>query len=87
MIKEVSRRELGAQLGRLAISAELSVVSVSFITGASRTAIYNWYKGSGVTNAYKPIVKQLIKILRTSSKEQLVELKNNPVLVYKNLTL
>lgn len=56
---------LGARLGRLAINKGLSVQQVATKTGASRTTIYSWFAGGGVTNAYKTAVEQLISELRT----------------------
>lgn len=56
---------LGVRLGRLAVRKQLSVQDIAAKTGASRTTIYSWFAGRGVTNAYKRTVEDLIQELRT----------------------
>jgi hypothetical protein len=58
-------KTLGVRLGRLAVRNKLSVQDLALRTGASRTTIYSWFAGKGVTNAYKRTVEDLIKELRT----------------------
>lgn len=55
---------LGVRLGRLAVRHKLSVQEIAARTGASRTTIYNWFAGRGVTNAYCPAVEELIAELK-----------------------
>jgi len=56
---------LGVRLGRLAVRKKVSVHEVALRTGASRTTIYNWFAGRGVTKAYRAAVQELIAELRT----------------------
>jgi DNA invertase Pin-like site-specific DNA recombinase len=56
---------LGVRLGRLAIRKQVSVQAIAEKTGASRTTVYNWFSGGGVTNAYKDRVLALIQELQT----------------------
>lgn len=72
-----SPKELGARLGKLAVNKGLSVIQIALLTGASRTTVYSWFAGNGVTNAYKYVVKELIKTLQHGSTEQIMELKNS----------
>ena len=65
-------KTLGNQLGRWAISLDLSVIKVSKATGATRQTIYNWYAGGVVTYAYRKNVRALLDILRTSQNEEQV---------------
>lgn len=59
-------RTLGVRLGRLAIQKRMSVQDIAHKTGASRTTIYNWFAGRGVTNAYKDRVQALIVELQNA---------------------
>ncbi len=70
-----AHKTLGARLARQAISKGLSVQQIALLTGASRSTVYSWFAGRGVTNAYRPIVNILIRRLRDGSKEQIMELK------------
>lgn len=65
----------GSKLGKLAVAKGLSVNQIALITGASRSTVYSWFSGKGVTNAYRPIVQVLINRLRTGTKEQIMELQ------------
>lgn len=56
---------LGVRLGRLAVRKKVSVQEIATKTGASRTTVYNWFAGGGVTNAYKDRVLALIQELQT----------------------
>lgn len=56
---------LGVRLGRAAMRSKTSVQDIAALTGASRSTIYSWFAGKGVTNAYKRTVEDLIKTLRT----------------------
>lgn len=61
---------LGTQLARAAIGAGLSVVDIAKATGATRTTVYSWYSGKGVTNAYRARVTRLIlKLTKAETKE------------------
>lgn len=55
---------LGVRLGKLAIRKKLSVQDIAARTGASRTTIYSWFAGRGITNAYRKTVAALIEELR-----------------------
>lgn len=57
---------LGVRLGRLAIRKKVSVQEIAAKTGASRTTVYNWFSGGGVTNAYKDRVQALITELQNT---------------------
>lgn len=59
-------RTLGVRLGRLAIRKRISVQEIAAKTGASRTTVYNWFSGGGVTNAYKASVQALIQELQNA---------------------
>jgi hypothetical protein len=59
-----SKAPLGVQLGKLAVKSDYSVVRIAAYTGASRTTIYSWFAGKGVTNAYKASVSRLITELK-----------------------
>lgn len=74
-IVRTAHRTLGVRLAKLAIIKGLSVQQIALLTGASRTTVYSWFAGRGVTNAYRPIVNILIRRLRDGSKEQIMELK------------
>jgi len=69
---KLAAKTLGSQLGRLAIKKNLSVQQVAQITGASRTTVYSWFAGKGITNAYRHTVADLINKLRVSSVENLM---------------
>lgn len=69
---KLTAKTLGSQLGRLAIKKSLSVQQVAQITGASRTTVYSWFAGKGITNAYRATVADLINKLRVSSVENLM---------------
>ena len=69
---KLAAKTLGRQLGRLAIKKKLSVQQIALITGASRTTVYSWFAGKGITNAYRRPVADLINKLRVSSVEQLM---------------
>ena len=64
-VKTIPAKTIGARLARLAMKHELSVVDIAKRTGASRTTVYNWFLGSGVSNAYLPRVEHLVGELRT----------------------
>lgn len=69
---KLAAKTLGSQLGRLAIRKKLSVQAIAQMTGASRTTVYSWFAGKGITNAYRRPVADLINKLRTSSVEQVM---------------
>lgn len=69
---KLTAKTLGSQLGRLAIKKNLSVQNIAQITGASRTTVYSWFAGKGITNAYRHTVADLINKLRVSSVENLM---------------
>lgn len=58
------------------MSKGLSVQQIALLTGASRSTIYNWFAGNGVTNAYRVSVLELTRTLRNGSKETIMQLKN-----------
>lgn len=49
----------------MAVRKKVSVQEIATKTGASRTTVYNWFAGGGVTNAYKDRVLALIQELQT----------------------
>lgn len=55
---------LGVKLGRLAVQKDVSVQDIATRTGASRTTVYSWFSGRGVTNAYQKTVTELIAALK-----------------------
>jgi len=55
---------LGVRLAKLAIKRDFSVIDIARKTGASRTTVYSWFAGRGVTNAYKTAVTNLISELK-----------------------
>lgn len=55
---------MGVRLGRLALRRRVSVQEIAERTGASRTTVYSWFAGRGITNAYRKPVEALIKELR-----------------------
>ena len=55
---------LGVRLAKLAVKHDFSVIKIAAYTGASRTTVYSWFAGRGVTNAYKPAVTKLIAELK-----------------------
>ena len=55
---------LGVSLARLCLRKSVSVSEVAKMTGASRTTVYSWFAGRGITNAYKRTVEDLIQTLR-----------------------
>lgn len=57
------KRNLGNQLGRMAVDLDLSVSRIAKATGASRQTVYNWMSGGDVLTPYKPAVERLISIL------------------------
>lgn len=59
-------RNLGNTLGRLAVAIDFSVLRIAKATGASRQTVYNWLSGGEVIVPYRPLVEQLINILRTA---------------------
>ena len=63
---QTAPRTLGVCLGRLAIRKKVSVQEIATKTGASRTTVYNWFSGGGVTNAYKERVQALIQELKSA---------------------
>ena len=74
---KVTSKELGARLGKLAVSKGLSVLQIARLTGASRTTVYSWFAGRGVTNSYRYVVKELIKTLQHGSTEQIMKIKQH----------
>lgn len=74
MAKQASQTQ-GMRLAKLSVTKGLSVQQIALITGASRTTVYNWFSGKGVTNAYRAHVQALINKLRTGTAEQIAELK------------
>jgi len=64
--RSMAKLPLGVQLGKLAVKQAVSVIEVAQRTGASRTTIYSWFAGHGVTNAYVPSVKRLIAELASN---------------------
>lgn len=59
-------RNLGNTLGRLAVAIDFSVLRIAKATGASRQTVYNWLSGGEVIVPYRPLVEQLINILRSA---------------------
>ena len=57
---------LGVRLGKLAVRKHISVQEIAERTGASRTTVYSWFSGGGITNAYKERVHALIKTLQNT---------------------
>lgn len=74
LVKQAAQGQ-GSRLGKLAIAKGLSVQQIALLTGASRSTVYSWFAGKGVTNAYRPVVHDLIFRLRTGTKEQITELQ------------
>lgn len=68
LISEIrkAKKTLGNQLGRYAVSLDLSVYRISEVTGASRQTVYNWFHGGEVFAAYQPVVNALLKIMQSS---------------------
>jgi hypothetical protein len=63
-------KTLGNQLGRWAIARDFPVTQIAKFTGATRQTVYNWFTGTEVTNAYKPRVAELLKILQTCTTSE-----------------
>lgn len=61
--KNVSK-SLGMQLGKLALRKNVSVQDIAANLGASRSTVYSWFAGHGVTNAYRAPVLALIADLQ-----------------------
>lgn len=61
---KLANAPLGVRLAKLAVKKDLSVIEIAKRTGASRTTIYSWFAGKGVTNAYKKTVTDLIAELK-----------------------
>ena len=57
---------IGAHLGRWAVRRDFSVIRIASVTGATRATIYSWFAGHPVSNAYKPAVERLTKILKAA---------------------
>jgi len=55
---------LGVRLAKLAIKHDVSVIEIARRIGASRTAVYSWFYGQNVANAYKPAVTKLLSELK-----------------------
>ena len=70
---KLASKTLGSQLGRLALKKNVSVQQIAHSTGASRTTVYSWFAGKGITNAYRAVVADLINKLRVSSAENLMD--------------
>lgn len=56
---------LGSQLGKLAMTRDVSVTRVASATGATRQTVYNWFGGGEVTQAYRAHVQRLLAVLST----------------------
>ena len=63
-------RNLGNTLGRLAVGLDFSVMRIAKTTGATRQTVYNWMAGGEVLTPYRPLVEQLITILRTAKSAE-----------------
>lgn len=57
---------LGSYLGRLALRIDFPVTRIAQATGATRATVYSWLLGGSVSNAYEPVVQQLIQILKAA---------------------
>lgn len=62
--RKLANAPLGVRLAKLAVKHDFSVINIAERTGASRTTIYSWFAGRGVTNAYKAVVTNLIDELK-----------------------
>jgi hypothetical protein len=58
------RASLGAQLKRAAEEKGKPVIWLATRIGCSRITVYNWFRGAGVSHAYRPKVERLITQLR-----------------------
>ena len=62
-----TNKNLGLVLRKQAHRKKFSVIKVAAFTGASRTTVYSWFAGGGVTNAYRPVVTALIESLKSDA--------------------
>ena len=62
--RKLTNAPLGVRLAKLAVKHDFSVIDIAKKTGASRTTVYSWFAGRGVTNAYKAAVTNLIGELK-----------------------
>jgi transcriptional regulator with XRE-family HTH domain len=62
--RKAANAPLGVRLAKLAVKLDFSVIEIAKKTGASRTTVYSWFSGKGVTNAYKAAVTNLIAELK-----------------------
>ena len=62
--RRATNAPLGVRLAKLAVKLDFSVIDIAKKTGASRTTVYSWFAGRGVTNAYKASVTNLIAELK-----------------------
>jgi len=58
---------LGVQLARIAVKKGVSVIRIAQHTGASRTTVYSWFSGRGVTNAYAAVVRATIAQIKADA--------------------
>ena len=62
--RKTANAPLGVRLAKLAVKLDFSVIDIAKKTGASRTTVYSWFAGRGITNAYKSAVTSLIEELK-----------------------
>jgi hypothetical protein len=63
-------KTLGNQLGRWAVHLDFPVLRVAEITGATRMTVYNWFKGGEVFVLYRPTVRALLDIFKSSKNAE-----------------
>lgn len=64
-------RSLGTELGRKAVTLDLSVIRVAKATGATRQTVYNWFTGGvEVSPAYEERVRALFQIMGRSKNAE-----------------
>ena len=72
-----TNKSLGQQLGEACVKANLPAAYVSTLLNCSRMTVYSWFRSKGVSEAKRPLVEALIKIINEDLAAGLLPVKTN----------
>lgn len=79
-LAELHRNEstnLGVQLARLCVNANLPATYVAIALETTRTTVYSWFRGQGVREGKHLLIKTFIELVEKDMGEGILPARNN----------
>lgn len=65
LLEEAEEENLGIQLGRLCVAANLPAAHIAVALEASRMTVYNWFRGGDIRRHRRKEVRALVDIIQS----------------------